>query len=156
MSKIDSEKTLLDRIGGSAALNLTVELFYDKLVLDRDLSVFFEDINMAQLRNHQKKFLSLALTEVPEDVDVPKFILEKHQKLFSIGLNESHFDMVAGHLVATLQELQVRTALIDEIIATIAPLRSVFEQGAKQFVERSKEWQNENPTLPLNGFGDHI
>jgi hemoglobin len=139
MSEIYSEQTLLDRIGGPAALDLAVELFYDKLVVDEALSVFFEDINMQQLRSHQKKFLTLALTEVPKDIDVPKLMLEKHQKLFSIGLNESHFDMVAGHLVSTLEELQVRTALIDEVVARIAPLRSVFEQGAKQFEDVGEE-----------------
>jgi hemoglobin len=139
MSEIETEKTLLDRIGGPVSLDLTVELFYDKIVLDEALSAFFEDVDMTRLRSHQKKFLTLALTKVPEGVDVPKLILEVHQKLFFIGLNESHFDMVAGHLVTTLQELQVRTDLIDEVVAKVAPLRSVFEQGARQVAEESEK-----------------
>ena len=34
-----------------------------------------------------------------------------------LNLNESHFNAVAGHLVATLIELNVRQNLIDEVVA---------------------------------------
>ncbi len=43
------------------------------------------------------------------------------------GLNASHFDKVAGHLVSTLQSLGVEKPLIDEVVAIVGPLRSIFE-----------------------------
>jgi hemoglobin len=134
-----TQQTLLDRIGGPVALDLTVNLFYDKIVADASLAPFFADVNMDQLRSHQRRFFTLALTKVPEDVDVPKLMLEKHQKLFFMGLNETHFDKVAQHLVLTLEALQVRKALIDEVVAIVGPLRAVFEEGSKKFAERSEK-----------------
>ncbi len=46
------------------------------------------------------------------------------------GLNETHFDMVAGHLVSTLKDLGVTQPLIDDVLAVVGPLRSVFERPA--------------------------
>jgi truncated hemoglobin YjbI len=86
---------------------------------------------MNRLKEHQRGFLTIAFTEIPEGVDVPQIIATKHAALFQDGLNETHFDKVAGHLVETLNELQVRKDYIDEVVAIVAPLRDVFAQGAK-------------------------
>ena len=42
----------------------------------------------------------------------------------------AHFDLVAGHLVASLQDLKVPANLIDEVVAIVVPLRSIFEGEA--------------------------
>lgn len=122
---------LLARIGGPAALEATVDIFYEKLVGDETLKVFFEGVDMDLLKLHQRKFLSIALTEIPKDIDVPKMMKEKHQRLFKMGLNETHFDAVAGHLVDTLKSLQVKDEFIAEIVGVIGPLRPVFINGKK-------------------------
>ena len=38
-------------------------------------------------------------------VNVPKMMKEKHAKLFAIGLNETHFDLVVGHLVGASSQV---------------------------------------------------
>ena len=43
-----------------------------------------------------------------------------HAPLIAKGLNESHFIAVVDHLVATLQELDVEQALIDEVMVIVA------------------------------------
>ena len=56
-------------------------------------------------------------------------MVEAHKKLIDEqGLNADHFDMVAGHLVSTLQDLGVAKPLIDEVVAIVGPLRSIFER----------------------------
>ena len=47
------------------------------------------------------------------------------------GLDASHFDVVAGHLVRALKELKVPQALIDEAVSKVAPLRDVFHRDAE-------------------------
>jgi len=121
---------LLEKIGGPAALEAAVEIFYEKIVADPNVAKFFDGVDMDKLKAHQRDFLTLALTEVPEGVDVPKMMDTKHSQFFKQGLNETHFDHVAGHLVATLDGLQVRKDYIDEIVAIVSPLRAVFEEGA--------------------------
>jgi hypothetical protein len=85
-----------------------------------------------KLKNYQRCFLKIAFTKIPSTYDVPKIMLDKHQKLFEIGLNEIHFDIVAGHLVdMLLLSLGVTQDCVDEAVSTIVGcLRSVFEKGA--------------------------
>jgi len=130
---------LLDRIGGEPALTAAVDEFYSRLIADEKLSKFFEGIDLDKLKSHQRKFLRIALTKIPASLDVEKFMYDKHKKLFLDGLNEEHFDIVAGHFVGTLQSLGVPQPLIDEAVGIIGPLRGVFESGASKAKEEEKE-----------------
>lgn len=46
-------------------------------------------------------------------------------------MDEHSFDVVASHLVATLEDLGIEQDLIEEVVATVGPLRGVFEAGHK-------------------------
>ena len=135
-------KFLLDRIGGEAALEAAVDEFYARLVVDETLKRFFEGIDLGNLKEHQRKFLRIALTKIPSSLDVGEFMYKKHKKLFLDGLNEIHFDTVAGHFIATLESLQVPKPLIDEAVGIIAPLRGVFEEGGEK--AKKEEESNED------------
>lgn len=124
------EPTLMEKLGGVPALKATVEEFYKRILGDADLAPFFDDVTMTALKMHQLAFLKIAFSRIPEDLDVPKLIKKKHARLFDKGLNATHFDKVAGHLVAALNHLNVPSDLIDECVSVVAPLRVVFEQGA--------------------------
>ena len=73
---------LLEKIGGPAALEAAVEIFYEKIVADPNVAKFFDGVDMDKLKAHQRDFLTLALTEVPEGVDVPKMMDTKHSRFF--------------------------------------------------------------------------
>lgn len=126
------EATLFERLGGVPALRAAVDEFYKRLLDDPKLSVMFEDVRMPLLKTHQLAFMKIAFSKIPDDLDVPKLIFKKHMRLFlRKGLNESHFDLVAQHLIQTLQHLNISPPLINEAISIIAPLRAVFEKGGK-------------------------
>jgi hypothetical protein len=77
--------------------------------------------------------MKFAFSHIPEGLDVPADLVEKHSRLFAtMRLNETHFDRVAVHLVGALTHLDVDQALIDEAVAIVGPLRSVFETAAKE------------------------
>jgi hemoglobin len=82
---------------------------------------------------HQLKFFQIAFTAIPEELDVARVILDKHMALFQDGLNEQHFDCVAGHFIATLQKFNVGPDLIEEAVGVIAPLRGIFLQASKDY-----------------------
>jgi hypothetical protein len=84
-------------------------------------------------------FMSIAFTEVPEDMDIEALIHTKHQKLFDEGLTEEHFDIVAAHFIDTLNHLGVKQAEIDEAVGVIAPLRQVFEREAIEAQKRKQK-----------------
>jgi len=124
---------LFDRLGGVPAVRATITDFYDRIMADERLAYFFDGANMPNLKMHQLRFFKLALTEIPKDFDVPALILEKHLRLFQDkGLCEDHFDIVAGHLVDSLQSLGVPQDLVDETVAIVGPLRAVFVEGAQK------------------------
>lgn len=149
------EQFLLDHIGGDAALGAAVDEFYKRVIADETLQIFFEGFPMDQLKEHQHKFMRMAFTKIPESIDVEKFMMKKHERLFLMGLGAEHFDSVAGHFVGTLQSLGVEQSLIDEAVDVIAPLRSVFETGAEETSSRVEQenYDNEKEKFLLHRLG---
>jgi hemoglobin len=141
--KEEETRTLLKRLGGEAALEAAVDIFYEKLMADADLSPFFEGRDMEQLKHHQRLFMTIAFTKIPDTLDVNKFMFDKHEKLFLMGLNAQHFDAVAGHFIATLDGMGVEQKLIDEAVGIIAPLRPIFEEGAAKAKRREEDTKDE-------------
>ncbi len=109
--------SLYERLGGEAAVNAAVDIFYRKVLADPSISDFFDTTDMEEQRTKQKAFLSMAFGG-PDEYS-GKDLREAHAPLVEKGLDDSHFDAVAGHLDATLRELGVADDLIDEVM-TIA------------------------------------
>ena len=123
---------LLDRLGGEDVLEAVVEKFYDAVVKEKELSPFFDRVNMPLLMAHQKRFMTVAFTEIPLDFDVKGYIIERHYRLFDKGVNERHFDLVIQHLVDTLVSFGVSQDLIAQAGALLAPFREVFETTKRE------------------------
>ncbi|MBO0727646.1 MAG: group 1 truncated hemoglobin [Acidimicrobiaceae bacterium] len=108
-------------------MNAAVELFYDKVTMDPSLAGYFEGVDLASLKGHQRAFIAAALggPETYEGRDMGP----AHSHL---GITDSHFDTVVGHLATTLSELGVNEATIEEIAISLAPLRTdiVSDKGA--------------------------
>ena len=125
-------ENLLGRLGGEDALEAVVEKFYDRVVQDDDLKEFFEKTDMPVLMAHQKRFMTVAFTEIPDDFDVKGYIIERHYRLFDKGLNEYHFDRVIKHLAETLASFGVSAELIAETKTYLDPFREVFEKTKRE------------------------
>lgn len=110
--------SVYDTIGGEAAVNAAVDIFYRKVLSDDSIAYFFDDVDMERQAAKQKAFITFALGG-PNHYS-GKDMREGHRHLVERGLNESHFNAVAGHLIATLQELGVSPALIDQVMGIVA------------------------------------
>ncbi len=108
---------LYDRLGGEAAVTAAVDIFYRKVLADPHISHFFDDADMNAQRAKQKAFLTMAFGGPNEYTG--KDLSDAHRDLVRRGLNDSHFDAVAGHLQATLVELGVPETETGEVM-TIA------------------------------------
>jgi hemoglobin len=113
--------TIYQQIGGEAAVDAAVDLFYRKVLSDDHISHFFDDTDMDAQREKQKAFLTMVFGG-PNDY-TGKDMRTAHAKLVEKGLDESHFDAVAGHLQATLNELGVPAEIAGQIMATAAGTR---------------------------------
>ncbi len=114
---VEKENSLYDRLGGKKAVAAAVEGFYERVLKDPQLQSFFAKTNMAWLKSRQNQFLTQALGG-------PADYKGRSMKMAHTGLaiKQSHFDLVAKHLVETLASLKVPQALIDEVVAGVAPL----------------------------------
>ena len=107
---VTTNKTLFEQIGGMTAVDATVDIFYTKVLADDSISHFFRWTHMKSQHAKQKAFLAYAFG-APLNYS-GKSMRNAHAHLVERGLNESHFNAVMGHLVSTLQELQVPEELI--------------------------------------------
>ena len=103
-------------------MNAAVDLFYTKVLADESLAAFFIGTDLKRLAGHQRAFLTMAFGG-PDNYS-GKQLADAHPELVSQhGLNDKHFNAVAGHLQATLQELGVAEADVTEAIGIAATTR---------------------------------
>ncbi|NNL56475.1 MAG: group 1 truncated hemoglobin [Pseudomonadales bacterium] len=103
--------SVYENIGGAAAVDAAVDIFYRKVLSDDLISGFFDSVDMDGMRTKQKSFLTMVFGGPNEYTGADMRAAHKH-----LDLNVDHFNAVAGHLVSTLQELNVAQADIDEVV----------------------------------------
>jgi hemoglobin len=114
--------SLYDEIGGEAAVNAAVDLFYRKVLKDDRIKHWFDSTDMARQAAKQKAFLTLAFGGpnhyTGEDMR------KGHAHLVAKGLNDADFDAVMDNLGATLKELNVPDNLIAQAAAIAESTRN--------------------------------
>lgn len=115
MTQATATKSLYERLGGEAAVNAAVDIFYKKVMADPALTPFFKNTDMAAQIKKQKQFLTYAFGG-PNNYS-GRGLRNAHRSSVDHGMNGTHFDKVMGHLGATLKELNVPDALIGEAAA---------------------------------------
>ena len=114
--------TLYEKIGGEAAVNAAVDIFYRKVLSDDRISRFFDGVDMDKQAAKQKAFIAMAFggpnNYTGEDMR------RGHAHLVARGLNDSHFDAVMENLGATLTELNVPAELIAQAAAIAESTRN--------------------------------
>ena len=115
-------------LDGAAALQATVDLFYDKNLSDQRILHFFHDTDLARLKSHQFNFLQYAFSEGRVGSYNGRSIEKAHErKMKEEGMDEHSFDAVADNLLATLAELKVPQDIVDDVVAIVLPFRDLFE-----------------------------
>ena len=94
------------------------------------MAPFFANTDMAKQRKHQTAFMSMAFGG-PRKYSGRSMEAVHARMIEEQGLGVLHFDAVAGHLVASLAQLNVAQSLIDEVVAVVVPLRPIFEAKPK-------------------------
>ncbi|WP_435009309.1 group I truncated hemoglobin [Tundrisphaera lichenicola] len=97
--------TLYEELGGAPAVEAAVELFYRKMLMDDRVAHFFDDTDMERQMAKQAAFLTMVFGGPHQYTG--RDMREGHKHLVARGLNDSHVDIVIGHLGDTLRELGV-------------------------------------------------
>lgn len=116
------EQSVFDEIGGLDAIVAAVEIFYAKVLGDATLAPFFEHLSMDEQGDKMVAFMAWAFGGPSEYKG--KDLRAAHKGMVkNKGLNDAHFDSVATHLVATLEELDVPQKLIARVVDIVASTR---------------------------------
>ena len=110
--------SIYEEIGGAPALAAAVEDFYARVLADPDLAGYFEGVDLARLKAHQRSFMAAAIGG--SEIYAGRPMKEAHAPL---AITQAHFDRVVGHLVDTLTELSVPAEVIGEIGSNLIPLQ---------------------------------
>jgi hemoglobin len=108
-------ETLYDRAGGEAGVTKLVDIFYQRVLNDPELSPFFAHIPMAKLRRMQVEFFSSALNGPLHYSGRP--LAHVHQ---GHGITKAHLRRFTEHLLATLQSLNLSRQDVQSIYTRIA------------------------------------
>ena len=115
--------SLYDRLGGEAAIMAAVDIFYARVLKDPVTAPFFEGLDMEAQTRKQIAFMAMAFGS--PDQFKGKNLRTAHAKLVADkGLTDKHFDAVAGHLKATLEQLGVGAELVNEALTIVGGTRS--------------------------------
>jgi hemoglobin len=107
--------SVYEQIGGQAAVDAAVDIFYRRVLGDALISHFFDHVDMDRQVGKQKAFLTMAFGGPNQYTGKDMRDAHKHMKL-----TEAHFNAVAGHLQGTLEELKVPANLIAEVMKIAA------------------------------------
>lgn len=115
--------SLYDAIGGAAAIDAAVDRFYDKVLGDPLLAPLFAAMDMTAQRRKQKAFFGTLFKGQTDGVQA--YMRSAHKRLVDEGrIGDAHFDAVALHLQATLEDLAVPGDLVGRIMTAAAGLRN--------------------------------
>ena len=112
------KNSLYHKLGGKAAIDAAVEAFYVKVLADKRINEFFENINMAKQRRKQKEFLSAAFGG-----PIPWQGKDMRRAHADLELTDVHFNAVAENLQKTLEELKIPKDLITQVMTIAASTR---------------------------------
>ena len=145
------QASLYDRIGGEAAVNAAVDIFYRKVLADDRINQFFEGVDMEKQAAKQKAFLTMAFggpnNYTGEDMR------KGHAHLVEKGLNDSHVDVIIELLGETLKELGVSDDLIAEVAAIANSVRDDVLAG---YTEEEKAAMNQPSLFERLGGEDAV
>lgn len=121
--------SLYDDLGGAAAVEAAVDIFYRKVLSDERISRFFDGVDMERQAAKQKAFLTMAFGG-PNNY-TGRDMQAAHAHLVAAGLNDSHVDAVIENLGATLKELGVEGDKIAQVAAIAESVRDAVLSRSK-------------------------
>ncbi|KAF5832004.1 globin-like protein [Dunaliella salina] len=121
--------SLYERLGGHAAVEAAVDVFYNNKVLkDETLAPYFTSIPMDRQIKKQVAFLTAVFGGSTKYSDDPHLMFRVHAKLImERGMNLYHFHKVCTHLLDALLELKVPEPLVEEVGTLALSMEPIFD-----------------------------
>jgi hemoglobin len=122
MSTPTQQTSLFEELGGPAAVDAAVDRFYRKVLVDDRVNQFFDGVDMDRQAAKQKAFLTMVFGGPNSYTGLD--MRRGHAHLVARGLNDSHVDAIIELLGATLREMGVGEAHIQQVAALAESTRN--------------------------------
>lgn len=122
-----SAHSLYQELGGEAAVDAAVDVFYRKVLSDDRVSRFFDDVDMDRQIAKQKAFLTMVFGGPAAYTG--KDMRSGHAKLVERGLDDSHVNAVIELLGESLREVGAPEHLIAKVAAIAESARADVLNG---------------------------
>jgi len=119
-----SSISLFDKYGGFSSLYPLVGAFYDEVLNSDVVSHMFDSTDMAQLIEHQTKFIA-AVMGGPGTYD-DKLLESSHKRL---NITEDEWNEVVNILINTLTDFDIEEGDIDTLISKIGAKKHLIVKG---------------------------
>ena len=110
--------SLYEEIGGEAAIDALVEVFYEIVLQDARINEFFGSVDMTKQRRMQKSFLNHVFGQ---KLYHGRGMRAAHAKLH---LTDAHFDAVADDLIQAMKKLNLKQSQIDQVMTIVATTKN--------------------------------
>jgi len=110
--------SLYERLGGTPAIEAVVDELYRRILDDPELAPFFSRVNLRSQKSRMGAFVTM-VTGGPADYR-GRDMKTAHRRH---AVEDRHFDIVAGHLVASLESVGADPVAADELVTMVASLR---------------------------------
>ena len=133
--------SLFERMGGQNSIDALIDKFFDKVLADNRVNVFFEDVDTERLRNKEKSYWAFALGGEPQYTG--KTLREAHLPLLDKGLTDKHFAVMVEVFNQTLNEMDIPDDLVQEAckiaLATRCEILGSAQDGSTEAVPASDD-----------------
>ena len=121
LSQTSMEKSLYERLGGYGAISAVVNDFAEKLFVDPDVGPFFKGMGTDTRKSFIQKNINLVCNVTGGSCKV----LSRPAKTVhaGLGITQKEFDIVANHLIDTLDAFNVPAKEKQELLAIIDTLK---------------------------------
>jgi truncated hemoglobin YjbI len=119
---IKTDAPLFARLGGDPAIDIVVDSLFSRVVDDPRISRFFGDVDIDVLKKSQKAYMAAAFGGPISYAG--KSLKDAHAHLVADGLDASHFDVVAQHLLSVMKDFQVDADMIEEAMQIVESTKS--------------------------------
>jgi hemoglobin len=111
-------RTLYQVVGGTDALKLAVDRFYERVVADPQLAHYFQGQDVPRIKRHQVLLLSQVLGGPAEYSG--RQLGEAHAQLH---IDDADYDRVVDHLLGTLRSLAVDDSVVSAVEGVVAGVK---------------------------------
>lgn len=111
-------RSLYEVVGGTAALRLAVDRFYERVVADPQLAHYFQGQDVPRVKRHQVLLLSQVLGGPAEYSG--RQLGEAHAQL---RIADGDYDLVVDHLIGTLRGLEVDDCVVSAVEGVVAGVK---------------------------------